>query len=103
VRPIRLATWFIGSAYVLLGVLCAVVYSVLQSREIDIGGVTLSVLVLGIGGTVLALALLAGSLIGAYALTSDAGARRMRDVAIVLAGWVGAAVVGWFAWVFWRP
>ena len=85
----------------MLGVLAAAVVFLLESKRLDIGGVTLTLILMGVGSLFVAAALLAGSAIGTRAMLSNSSARRTGVIFTVLAGWIGSGLLGWLAWSFW--
>lgn len=98
---IRLALSVIGIAYALLALLVALFAVTVGRLRVDIGIAYLAAMVLGWGGTVAAMGLLAGSVLGTLALVRHADIRRPLYVLAILGGWIGALVLGWFAWEFW--
>jgi uncharacterized membrane protein YeaQ/YmgE (transglycosylase-associated protein family) len=100
VKGIRFALGLIGGAYALLA-LTAALFAATVARRVDIGVAYLAAAVLGWGGTVAAAGLFAGSVAGTLALVRHPAARRPLLVLAILAGWVGALVLGWWAWEFW--
>ena len=97
---IRVALSVIGVAYALLG-LVVVLFAVSLRQRGDIGAAYLAVGILAWGGTIAATGLLAGSVLGTLALVRHSGTRRPLYLLAILGGWVGALVLGWFAWEFW--
>ena len=97
---IRVALSVIGVAYAILG-LVVFLFAVSLRQPGDIGTAYLAVLILAWGGTIAATGLLAGSALGTLALVRHPDARRPRYVLAILCGWIGALVLGWFAWEFW--
>ena len=97
---IRVALCAIGVAYAILG-LVVVLFAVSLRQPGDIGTAYLAVLILAWGGTIAATGLLAGSALGTLALVRHPDTRRLLYVLAILGGWVGALVLGWFAWEFW--
>lgn len=98
---IRLALSVIGIAYALLALLVAFFAVTVGRLHVDIGIAYLAAVVLGWGGTVAATGLLAGSVLGTLALVRHTDIRRPLYVLAILSGWIGALVLGWFAWEFW--
>ena len=99
--PLRIAVRTIWSAYALLGVFAAAFFFLLEPKRLDIGGVTLALILMGIGSVSIAVALLAGSVVGTRVMLSNRSARRAGAVFTVLAGWIGSLLLGWLAWGFW--
>jgi hypothetical protein len=97
---IRVALSVIGVAYGILG-LVVVLFAVSLRQRGDIGAAYLAVGILAWGGTIAATGLLAGSVLGTLALVRHSGTRRPLYLLAILGGWVGALVLGWFAWEFW--
>ena len=97
----RIAAWIIWTAYFALGVAVAVFSYLVQSKRMDIGSTMASVLLLGVVGVVVTVALFSGSLIGATALARNPEARRVGSIVTVIAGWAGGIVLAWLAWNFW--
>ena len=97
---IRVALSVIGVAYALLG-LVVVLFAVSLRQRGDIGAAYLAVGILAWGGTIAATGLLAGSVLGTLALVRHSDTRRPLYVLAILGGWIGALVLGWFAWEFW--
>jgi hypothetical protein len=100
VKEIRLALGVIGIAYAVLG-LVVILFAVNMARRVDIGQAYLSVMVLGWGGTLAVIGLVAGSALGTLALVRHAETPRAWHVFVILSGWVAALVLGWLAWEFW--
>ena len=98
----RIAAWIIWTAYFALGVAVAVFSYLVQSKRMDIGSTMASVLLLGVVGVVVTVALFSGSLIGTTALARQPQARRVGSIATVIAGWAGSIVLAWLTWNFWR-
>jgi hypothetical protein len=96
----RLALSFIGGAYGLLGLVVAL-FAVNLGRPVDIGTAYVAVGLLGLGGTVAATALFAGSVLGTLALVRHSDTRRPLYLLAILSGWIGAVFLGWMAWGFW--
>jgi hypothetical protein len=96
----RLALSVIGGAYGLLG-LVVVLFAVNLGRPVDIGTAYVAAGLLGLGGTVAATGLVAGSALGTLALVRHSDTRRPLYVLAILSGWIGAVVLGWMAWGFW--
>ncbi len=99
-KRIRLALWVIGVAYLLLGLVVAH-FAMNAGRSPNIGAAYLAVLILGWGGTLAAAGLFAGSVLGTLALMRYADTRRPLYLLVILAGWIGALVLGWWAWQLW--
>jgi hypothetical protein len=99
-KEIRLALGVIGVAYAVLG-LVVILFAVSVARRVDIGQAYLSVMVLGWGGTLAVIGLLAGSVLGTLALVRHASTRRAWHVLVILSGWIAALVLGWLVWEFW--
>jgi hypothetical protein len=99
-RP-RIAVWMIWGAYLLLAVLAAAFFLLLESKALDIGGVTFALILMGLGSLFVAAALLAGSAIGTFALVTSYSDRSTSVVLTVIAGWIGSVLLGWLAWSFW--
>jgi hypothetical protein len=99
-KPDRLALSVIGVAYAFLG-LVVVLFAVNLGRPVDIGTAYLAALVLGSGIAMTATGLFAGSVLGTLALVRHPDTRRPLYVLAILSGWMGALVIGWFAWEFW--
>ena len=97
---IRVALSVIGVAYGILG-LVVVLFAVSLRQPGDIGAAYLAVGILAWGGTIAATGLLAGSALGTVALVRHSSTRRPLYVLAILGGWIGALVLGWFAWEFW--
>ena len=97
---IRVALSVIGVAYGILG-LVVVLFAVSLRQRLDIGAAYLAVGILAWGGTIAATGLLAGSALGTLALVRHSETRRPLYVLAILGGWIGALVLGWFAWEFW--
>ena len=97
---IRVALSVIGVAYAILG-LVVVLFAVNLRQRLDIGAAYLAVGILAWGGTIAATGLLAGSALGTLALVRHSETRRPLYVLAILGGWIGALVLGWFAWEFW--
>jgi len=97
---IRVALSVIGVAYGILG-LVVVLFAVSLRQPGDIGAAYLAVGILAWGGTIAATGLLAGSVLGTLALVRHSGTRRPLYLLAILGGWIGALVLGWFAWEFW--
>ena len=97
---IRFALSLIGVAYALLG-LVVVLFAMSLRQPGDIGAAYLAVGILASGGTIAATGLLAGSALGTLALVRHPDTRRLLYVLAILGGWIGALVLGWFAWEFW--
>ena len=97
---IRVALSLIGVAYVLLG-LVVVLFAVNLRQRGDIGTAYLAVGILAWGGTIAATGLFAGSALGTLALIRHPDTRRPLCLLAILGGWIGALVLGWFAWEFW--
>ena len=97
---IRVALSVIGVAYGILG-LVVVLFAVSLRQRGDIGAAYLAVGILAWGGTIAATGLLAGSALGTLALVRHSATRRPLYLLAILGGWVGALVLGWFAWEFW--
>ena len=91
----------IWGAYALLAALAAGFFLLLESKALDIGGVTLALILMGVGSLFLAAALLAGSAIGTHAILSSKSTRSTGVVLTVIAGWIGSVLLGWLAWSFW--
>jgi hypothetical protein len=97
----RLAIILIWSGYGTVAVIVAAVRVIASSARMDVGQVMSSVIFLG-GVGVLAVALvLVGSALGTYALIVRGSSGRLVLVLHLLAGWIGAAVLGWILWSFW--
>jgi hypothetical protein len=96
----RLALSVIGVAYAVLGLVVSLV-AVTLGRRVDIGVAYLTAVMLGWGVTTAAAGLLAGSVLGTLALVRDTDTRRPLYLLAILSGWIGALVLGWFAWEFW--
>ncbi len=94
---IRVALSLIGAAYALLG-LVVVLFAVNLRQRADIGAAYLAVGILAWGGTIAATGLFAGSVLGTLALVRHPDTRRPLYVLAILSGWIGALVLGWFAW-----
>jgi hypothetical protein len=101
VDPLRVAVWTIWGSYALLGVFAAAFLFLLEPKRIDIGGVTLALILMGIGSVFIAVAMMAASIVGARLMFSNSSARRAGTVFTVLAGWIGSLLLGWLAWGFW--
>ena len=99
-KGIRLALSVIGVAYTLLG-LVVVHFAMNAGRSANIGLAYLAVGILAWGGTIAAMGLFAGSMLGTLALVRHAEARRPLYLLAILSGWIGALVLGWLAWEFW--
>ena len=97
---IRVALSVIGVAYGILG-LVVVLFAVSLRQRGDIGAAYLAVGILAWGGTIAATGLLAGSALGTLALVRHSNTRRPLYLLAILGGWIGALVLGWFAWEFW--
>jgi hypothetical protein len=97
----RIAVRIIWGAYLLLGVLAAAFLFLLEPKRVDIGGVTLALILMGVASLFVAAALLAGSAIGIHAMLSNSSARRTSVVFTVVVGWIGSVLLGWLAWSFW--
>jgi hypothetical protein len=100
IRGIRLALSVIGVAYALLG-LVVVLFAMNLGRRVDIGMAYLAAVILGWGVTIAAIGLFAGSMLGTLALVRHTETRRPLYLLAILGGWIGALVLGWFAWEFW--
>lgn len=99
-RLLHLALAFIGLAYVLLG--AAVVYFAASvGRSANIGAAYLTVILLALGGTIAAVGLLAGSVLGTLVLVRNASARRTLFVLAIGSAWIGTLVLGYITWEFW--
>jgi hypothetical protein len=96
-----LATVLVWTGYGVVALIVLAVRLMTSSARLDVGQVVGSVIFLGGAGVFAAAALLAGSVIGTYVLTSDRGARRVGFVALFAAGWIGFAVLAWLLWGFW--
>jgi hypothetical protein len=101
VDTLRIAVWTIWSSYALLGVFAAVFLFLLEPKRVDIGGVTLALVLMGIGSVFIAVALLAGSIVGTRVMLSNSSARRAGALFTVLAGWIGSLLLGCLAWSVW--
>jgi hypothetical protein len=99
-KGIRLALSVIGVAYALLGIV-VVHFAMNAGRSANIGLAYLAVGILAWGGTIAAMGLFAGSMLGTLALVRHAEARRPLYLLAILSGWIGALVLGWLAWEFW--
>jgi hypothetical protein len=97
----RLAVRIIWAAYLLLGVLGASFLFLLEPKRLDIGGVTLALILMGVGSVCIAVALLAGSVVVTYAMFHDSGGRRTSVVIAMFAGWIGTLLLGGLALSFW--
>ena len=97
---IRVALSVIGVAYGILG-LVVVLFAVSLRQRGDIGTAYLAVGILAWGGTIAATGLLTGSALGTLALVRHSDIRRPLYLLAILGGWIGALVLGWFAWEFW--
>ena len=97
---IRVALSVIGVAYGILG-LVVVLFAVSLRQRGDIGAAYLAVGILAWVGTIAATGLLAGSALGTVALVRHSSTRRPLYVLAILGGWIGALVLGWYAWEFW--
>jgi hypothetical protein len=97
---IRVALSVIGVAYAILG-LVVFLFAVSLRQPGDIGTAYLAVWILAWGGTIAATGLLAGSALGTLALVRHSATRRPLYLLAILGGWIGALVLGWFAWEFW--
>jgi len=97
---IRVALSVIGVAYGILG-LVVVLFAVSLRQPGDIGAAYLAVGILAWVGTIAATGLLAGSALGTVALVRHSSTRRPLYVLAILGGWIGALVLGWYAWEFW--
>lgn len=97
----RLAIVLIWSGYGLVAVIVAAVRMIASSTRMDVGQVMGSVIVLGGVGVLAAALLLVGSALGTYALIVRGSSGRMGLVLHLLAGWIGAAMLGWILWGFW--
>jgi hypothetical protein len=97
---IHFALIVIGVAYALLG-LVVVLFAVNLGRRVDIGVAYLAVGILAWGGTIAATGLFLGSVLGTLVLVRHADTRRTLYLLAILSGWIGALVLGWFAWEFW--
>jgi hypothetical protein len=100
VKGIRLALSVIGVAYLLLG-LVVVTFAANLGRNANIGAAYLAVAILAGGGTLAAAGLFAGSVLGTLTLVRHTDTRRPRYLLAILGGWIGALVLGWWAWEFW--
>jgi hypothetical protein len=96
----RLALSVIGVAYAFLG-LVVLLFAVNLGRPVDIGTAFLAALILGWGLAITATGLFAGSVLGTLALVRHPDTRRPLYMLAILTGWMGALVLGWFAWEFW--
>jgi hypothetical protein len=97
----RIAAWIIWTAYVAMALAIAVFSYLVQSQRMDIGSTMASVLLLGVTGVVITIALLSGSVMGTAALARDPAVRRIAPIATAAAGWVGTLVLAWLSWSFW--
>jgi hypothetical protein len=97
----RFAVRIIWGAYLLLGVLGAALLFLLEPKRLDIGGVTLALILMGVGSVCISVALLAGSVVVTRAMLYDSSARRTSVVITMLAGWIGTLLLGGLAWSFW--
>jgi hypothetical protein len=97
----RLAVWIIWCAYVLLGVLGAAFLFLLEPERVDIAGVTLALILMGVGSVFTAVVLLIGSVVATRAMLYNSSARRTSVVLTALAGWIGTLLLGWLAWNSW--
>jgi len=97
----RFAIRIIWGAYLLLGVLVAAFLFLLEPKRLDIAGVTLALILMGVGSVFIAVALLIGSVVATRVMLYDSSARRTGVVFTVLAGWVGTFLMGWLAWSSW--
>jgi hypothetical protein len=97
---IRVALSLIGVAYAILG-LVVVLFALTLGQRGDIGTAYLAVGILASGGTIAATGLLTGSALGTLALVRHSDTRRPLYLLAILGGWIGALVLGWFAWEFW--
>ena len=97
---IRLALSVIGVAYAILA-LVVVLFAVNLGRPVDIGVAYFAAVMLGWGMATSAAGLFAGSVLGTLALVRHTDTRRPLYVLGILGGWIGALVLGWFAWEFW--
>lgn len=99
-KEIRLALGVIGAAYAVLG-LVGILFAVNLGRRPDIGQAYLGAMVLGWGGTLAVIGLVAGSTLGTLALVRDSHTRSAWHVLVILSGWIAALALGWLAWEFW--
>jgi lipid-binding SYLF domain-containing protein len=99
-KGIRLALSVIGVAYALLG-LVVVYFAVNLGRSANIGAAYLTVGILAWGGTIAAMGLFAGSVLGTVILVRQTDTRRPLYLLAILCAWIGALVLCWLAWEFW--
>jgi hypothetical protein len=97
---IRLALSIIGVAYAILG-LVVHHFAVNLGRPVDLRIALFAAGMLGWGKATSAAGLFAGSVLGTLALVRHTDTRRPLYVLAILSGWIGALVLGWFAWEFW--
>jgi len=84
----------------LLG-LVVTLFALNLGRSGDIGAAYLAVGLAAWGGTLAAAGLFVGSVLGTVTLVRHTDTRRALYVLTILSGWIGALVVGYFAWEFW--
>ena len=97
----RLAVRTIWGAFLLLGVLEAAFLFLLEPERVDFGGVTLALVLMGVGSVLISVVLLAATAVATRATLYSSNARRTSVIATVLAGWIGTLLLGWLAWSTW--
>lgn len=97
----RLAVWIIGTTYAVFGLLVILFATIVSKLQVNIGVAYLIAMLMGGSVTVTAVGLFAGSLLGTLALVRDGGTPRALHLIAIMSGWIGALVLGWFAWEFW--
>jgi hypothetical protein len=97
----RLAVWIIGTTYVLFGLLVILFATIVSKLQVNIGVAYLIAVLMGGSVAVAAAGLFGGSVLGTLALARHSGTPRLLHVLAIFSGWVGALVLGWFAWQFW--
>lgn len=91
----------IWGAYAALALVVALFAGTIYWIRPDVGTVVLTTILLGASGTAVGVVLLGASMLGTRALMKEPAFRRPFALASVVAGWLGAAFLGWIAWGFW--
>ena len=97
----RLAVRIIGITYALFGLLVILFGTTVSRLQVNIGVAFLIAMLMGGSIAMAAVGLFTGSVLGALAVVRHSGTLRPIHLLVILSGWVGALVLGWFAWQFW--
>jgi hypothetical protein len=101
VKNFHLASRLIWTAYGVLALAIGFFAITIHWIRPDVGAVFLVTILLGACGTAAGFTLLVASMLGTLAMMQQKTLRRTFNVTTVLAGWLGALIVGWIAWGFW--